>query len=315
MAAIARLVAARFGQALVALFGMTLLIWALLPLTPGDPAERTLLGRGNLQPSQERIEALRRELGLDQPLYVQYGIWLGNLLQGKLGTSYQSKQPVEREIAGRAAATLLLAGGAVCVAIGLAVPMAIFAARYENRWPDHLTRVFALLGASLPSFWVGLLLLTFVAVRLRWTSVLATADLQHLALPAFTLGLSLAAVLSRLLRAGLLAEVGQRYAMVARARGAGPWYIMLRHALPNAGVPTLNAVALGIGALLGGAPIVESVFTWPGMGLYIVEAIGTRDLPVIQGFAVISAAIFILVNLCADLLAMALDPRLRHYGR
>lgn len=307
-----RLIAARLGQALLALLGMTLLVWSLLPLAPGDPAERTLMGRGNLEPLPEQIEALRRELGLDQPLYVQYGIWMGKLVQGKLGISYRSKQPVERELGQRVAATLLLAAGGVVVAVALAFPMAVLAVRYENRWPDHLTRLYALVGTSLPSFWLGLLLLDLFAVRLRWTSALARPDLQHLAMPAFVLGLGLTATLMRVLRAGLLGEMGRRYALVARARGAGPWRVLLRHALPNAALPGVNVLALGVGGLLGGAAITETVFSWPGMGLYIVDAIGARDLPVIQGFAVISAGIFILVNLCADMIAIVLDPRLRH---
>lgn len=307
-----RLIVARLGQALLALFGMTLLVWALLPLTPGDPAERTLLGRGNLEPHPEQIAALRRELGLDRPLYVQYGLWMGKLFQGQLGISYRSKQPVERELASRVQATLLLTAGGVTMAVGMALPLALLAARYQNRWPDQCSRLFALVGTSLPSFWIGLMLLDLVAVRLRWTTALAKADIQHLPLPAFVLGLGLASVLTRMLRAGLVGEMGRRYALVQRARGAGPWRVLLRHALPNAALPSLNVLALGIGGLLGGAAAVETVFTWPGMGLYIVDAIGARDLPVVQGFAVISAGIFIAMNLCADLAGILLDPRLRH---
>jgi ABC-type dipeptide/oligopeptide/nickel transport system permease component len=307
-----RLIAARLGQAVLALLGMTLLVWALLPLTPGDPAERILLGRGNTQPDPAQIAALRREFGLDQPLHLQYAIWMRNLLQGRLGISYRSKQPVERELAQRLPATLLLAAGGVAVAVLLAFPMAVLAARFENRWPDHATRLYALMGTSLPSFWLGLLLLDLFAVRLRWTSALARPDIQHLPMPAFVLGLGLSATLARILRAGLLGELGRRYALVARARGAGPWRVLLRHALPNAALPSVNVLALGVGGLLGGAAITETVFTWPGMGLYIVDAIGARDLPVIQGFAVISAGIFILVNLCADIIAILVDPRLRH---
>lgn len=310
-----RLIAARFGQALLALFGMTVLVWALLPLTPGDPAERTLMGRGNLEPDPAQIEMLRREFGLDRPLHEQYVLWMAKLAQGHLGISYRSKQPVERELATRVQATLLLAAGGVTVAVLIAVPLAVMAARYQNRWPDQLSRVFALVGTSVPSFWIGLLLLDLFAVRLRWTSALAKADLQHVPLPAFVLGLGLASVLTRILRAGLIGEMGRRYALVMRARGAGQWHVLLRHALPNASLPGLNVLALGIGGLLGGAAVVETVFTWPGMGLYIVDAIGARDLPVIQGFAVINAGIFILCNLCADVLGIVLDPRLRHQLR
>jgi ABC-type dipeptide/oligopeptide/nickel transport system permease component len=312
---VTRLVLARLGQALLALFGMSLLVWGLLPLTPGDPAERTLQGRGNLEPDPAQIAALRQELGLDRPLPEQYLLWVGQLARGHLGVSSRSKQPVERELAARARATLLLAAGGALIAVAIALPLAVLAARYENRWPDRLSRLFALVGTSLPSFWIGLLLLDLFAVRLRWTSALARADLQHLPLPAFVLGLGLASVLTRILRAGLVGETGRRYALVLRARGAGPWRVLLRHGLPNAALPGLTVLALGIGGLLGGAAAVETVFTWPGMGLYIVDAIGARDLPVVQGFALVSAAIFILVNLGADLLGLVLDPRLRHRAR
>jgi ABC-type dipeptide/oligopeptide/nickel transport system permease component len=307
-----RLIAARIGQALLALLGMSLLVWALLPLTPGDPAERTLMGRGNLEPDPAQIAILRQEFGLDRPMHEQYVLWMGKLLRGHLGISYRSKQPVERELAKRVQATLLLAGGGIVVALAFALPLAVLAARFQNRWPDQLSRVFALVGTSLPSFWIGLLLLDLFAVRLRWTSALAKPDLAHLPLPAFVLGLGLASVLTRMLRAGLVAEMGRRYALVLRARGASTWRVLLRHALPNAALPSLNVLAIGVGGLLGGAAAVETVFTWPGMGLYIVDAIGARDLPVIQGFAVISAGIFILVNLCADIAGILLDPRLRH---
>ena len=306
-----KLLAARLGQAVFAILVVSVLIWSLLPLTPGDPAERILRGAG-LEPPPGQIEALRRELGLDRPLYVQYRIWMNGLLHGKLGTSYRSKEPVEREIGKRIGATLMLTAAGVLVAIGLALPLALLAARFQDRWPDHVTRGLALIGTSIPSFWLGLLLLDLVAVRLQWTTALAKPDWGHVWLPALVLGLGFSATLMRLLRAGLLAELGRRYALVARARGAGDWRVLLRHALPNALLPAINALAIGIGALLGGAAIIETVFTWPGMGLYIVGAIGARDLPVVQGFAVISAVIFITVNLCADLLSMVLDPRLRH---
>lgn len=308
-----RLIAARVGQAGLALVGMSLLIWGLLLLTPGDPAERTLSGRGRgAPPEPAQIAALRHDLGLDRPWFVQYGSWATGFVQGRLGRSYLSGQPIEREIGQRLGATLILTAGAVVVAIGLALPAAVIAARFVNRPPDHATRLLALFGRSMPSFWLGLLLLDLFAVRWGWTSALAKPDLAHLPLPAFTLGIGLAATLSRLLRAGLLDELGRRYALLARARGAGVWRVLLRHALPNAALPSLNALALGVGALLGGAAVVETVFTWPGLGLYILEAITTRDLPVIQAFAMISAAIFIGVNLLTDLLTIVIDPRLRH---
>ncbi len=310
--AIARLVMARLGQAALALFGMSLLIWGLMPLTPGDPAERTLLARGRgIPPTAEEVAFLRAELGLDQPLYVQYGVWANNLLHGKLGYSYVSGQPVEREFYQRMGATMLLAAGAVAIALCVSFPAAVASARWANGAPDHFIRVVALAGRSMPSFWLGLLLLDLFAVRLRWTSVLAKPDIGGLPLPALTLSVGMAAMLTRLLRAGILDEMGRRYTLVARARGAGDWHVLLCHALPNGALPSINAIALGVGGLLGGAAIVETIFTWPGMGLYIVQAIGARDLPVIQAFAIMSAAIYIAVNLLADLITLTLDPRLR----
>jgi len=309
-----RLIGMRLGQAAFAVLAMTVLIWSLLPLTPGDPAERILSGSG-MEPQPSQVAALRRELGLDRPLYVRYLIWMNGLAHGRLRISYRSKEPVEREIGKRIGATVMLTAAGALVAVALALPLALLAARFQDRWPDHLTRVLALVGTSVPSFWLGLLLLDLVAVRLQWTTALAAPDWRHVWLPALVLGLGFSSTLMRLLRAGLLGEMGRRYALVARARGAGQWRVLLRHALPNAALPSINALAIGIGALLGGAAITETVFTWPGMGLYIVGAIGSRDLPVIQGFAVISAVIFISVNLCADLLAAVLDPRLRHQVR
>ncbi len=309
-----QLILARFGQAIMALFGVSLLVWALLLLTPGDPAERILQARGVTEITPTRVASLRQELGLNQPLPLQYISWMGGVLRGQFGISYVSRRPVQAELLRRAPATALLAGCATLWAVTLAVPLALLAARYPDRWPDHLARLVALAGATLPSFWLGLLLLDLVAVQLGWTRVISQVNLRHVLVPGFILGLGLAALLTRLLRAGLLAELGQRYALVAAARGASAWRIVLRHALPNAAVPSLQVLALGIGGLLGGAAIVETVFTWPGIGFYVVEAIGARDLPVIQGFTLLAATTFIVVNLFVDLALLALDPRQRSHS-
>jgi ABC-type dipeptide/oligopeptide/nickel transport system permease component len=228
-----RLIIARLGQSIVTLFGVSVLVWALAPLAPGDPAERTLRARGvpDIQPAQ--VEALRHELGLDRPLPAQYLTWVHGALRGDLGRSYVSRQQVTDELGRRAPATLLLAGGATLFAVVLAAPLALVAARYPNRWPDSLARLLALAGVSIPSFWVGLVLVELFAVRLGWTAVLGAVDLPRLVLPAATLGLGLAAMLMRILRAGLLGETQRRYALMARARGAGPWYVLVRHAPPR----------------------------------------------------------------------------------
>lgn len=306
-----RLIVERFGQGLLTLFAVSLLVWVLAPLTPGDPAERTLRARGasDIQPAQ--AEALRRELGLDRPLPAQYLAWIRGALRGHLGHSYVSQQPVEDELSRRAGATALLACGATLAALCIAVPMGLIAARFPNRWPDLLSRCLALAGVSVPSFWVGLVLIEVFAVRLGWSTVIGPITFSRLILPAATLGLGLGSMLMRILRAGLLDEARQRYTLMARARGGGAWYVLLCHALPNAALPVIHALALGIGALLGGAAIVETVYTWPGLGQYTVTAITARDLPVIQGVTLVAALSFLFVSLCADLATIALNPRAR----
>lgn len=306
-----RLLARRTLQALVTGLGASLLIWALLPLAPGDPARRVLQARGVPDPRPVEIEAVRRELGLDLPLPAQYTRWLGRAARGDLSTSYQTGRPVLDELAARAPATALLAVTAVAVAVGLAVPAAVVAAAWHGRWPDALLRGGALLGSALPAFVVGLLALQVLVLGRGWGTALSDGRPDQVWLPALVLALGRAADWSRLLRAGLLEALGSGYAFVTAARGATRARVLLRHALPNASLPFLTAVGLGVGALLGGTPIVEAVFTWPGVGSYVVAAVSARDLPVVQGFAALAALVYVTTSWSVDLIAGLLDPRIR----
>jgi glutathione transport system permease protein len=305
----------RLLQAAATLLAASVAIWGLLLLTPGDPAERVLQAQGVAEPSPERIELVRREMGLDDPPALRYARWFTAAIRGDLGTSYRSGQAVTYELGRRAGPTALLTVAASAFVLVTALPAAVIAARYANRWPDHVSRMLMLAGSSVPSFWIGMLAIDLFALRLGWVSVVSRPDLGHVWLPAATLGLGLTAGLARLIRAGILDEMGRRYVTTARARGAGAWRVLVRHALPNAAAPAIHAFALGVGSLLGGAAITEAVFTWPGVGQYVVAAIGARDIPVIQGFTLIMAGVFVTVNLCADFATMVLDPRVRTDGR
>ncbi|MFM7535734.1 MAG: ABC transporter permease [Acidimicrobiales bacterium] len=304
-------VARRLLQALAAGIGASVVVWALLPLAPGDPAERVLRSRGVAEPTQEEIQATRAALGLDRPLIEQYGSWLGRAVRGDFSESYQTRKPVFGEIADRLPATLLLAVTATLLAIAVAVPAALIAAAFHGRWPDGLLRGFSLLGAGVPAFLLGLLVLYLVVLRLGLGQVLADGKLSQVWLPAAVLAFARAAEWSRLLRAGLLDALSSGYAAVATARGAGRTRVLVVHALPNASIPFLTTVGVGFGALVGGAPIIETVFSWPGVGNYVVGAINSRDMPVIQTFTALAAVVYVATSVLVDVTVAALHPQSR----
>jgi len=306
-----RAVAGRALQALLTILGASVLVWALVPLAPGDPARRVLQARGIEEPRPAQIAAVRSELGLDRPLPRQYLAWLGRAVRGDLATSYRTGNPVAHEIGQRLPATALLAGVALLLALAATLPAALIAAAWHGRWPDILVRLGTQVGATAPSFLLGLVALHLVVVELGWGRVVSGGRPEHVWLPAATLALGRAADWTQLLRANLLEALGARYALVATARGATPLRILLRYALPNAALPFLTAVGVGIGALLGGAPIVEAVFTWPGLGSYVVQAIVARDMAVLQGIVALAAVAFVATSTAVDLAAPLIDPRLR----
>ncbi|MBA2449573.1 MAG: ABC transporter permease [Chloroflexi bacterium] len=303
-----------FGQRLVRL-GLVLLLvsglaFGLGNLAPGDPAEQALR-RGGGEPTAEAIAALRERFGLDRPLPLRYLSWLGQALIGDLGTSYRDREPVLRHLLRGLSFTAVLGVTALGVAVGLGVPLGVLAALRRGGLADQAVRLLAVLGFAVPSFWLGLLLILFFALTLRLTPTGGSDGPAHLILPALTLAARPAAGLARLTRATLLETLNRDYVRAARARGLAEPSVVLGHALRNALLPVVTFAGLAFGRMLGGAAIVETVFAWPGLGRLVVEAAFDRDYPVVQGFVLLSGAVFVTLNLSVDLMYRTLDPRVR----
>lgn len=309
------LIGLRVAQAFLSMLGASILIWALLPLAPGDPALRTLQARGIDNPRPGEIAAMRDELQLDRPLVEQYFTWLGRALRGDLSISYQSGRSVSEEFISRLPATVRLTGLALILSVLLAVAGALLSTAFFERFPDRIVRLLTQVGAACPSFLLGLLALQFIVIALGWGRVISTTSPTDVWLPAICLSIGRASEWTQLLRANLLEAMGAPYTFVAAARGASRFRVLLRHALPNALLPFLNVVGVGIGSLLGGAAIIETVFSYPGIGSYVVTAIMARDLPVVQGFVVVSTLAYVVASLLVDLVSAVVDPRLRTIGR
>jgi len=290
------------------LLGVATLVFALMHLVPGDPAQ-AMLGEAA---AEEDIAALRARLGLDRPLLEQYGLFLSGAVGGDLGTSLRTGEPVIEAIVNRLPATLELSIAAMLVALGVAIPLGILAAVRRGTVVDHGATALALVGVSIPNFWLGPLLAIVFAVELGWLPVSGRGTLAHLVLPAVTLGTALAAILARMTRAALIEELRKPYVLAARARGASRTRAVLRHALPNSLIPVVTLVGLQCGALLSGAVITETIFAWPGIGRLLIQSIGFRDYPMVQGCVLLIAVIYVGVNLAIDLVYGFLDPRIRY---
>lgn len=302
-----QLVISRLASAAVVIFGVLCLVFFLIHLVPGDPVE-VMLGE-SARPADR--EALRQSLGLDQPLLVQLGHYLGNIIQLDMGTSLHSKRPIIDILAERIPATLELAIAALVVAIVIAFPLGVVAAvRKDSGW-DHGAMAVSLIGVSIPNFLMGPLLILFFAVWLGWFPVSGRDGISSLVLPAITLGTAMAAILSRMVRATLLEVLGEDYIRTARAKGLGPGAVIWRHALRNALLPVITLLGLQLGALLAGAVITEAVFSWPGIGQLIIEAIQSRDYPVVQACVLLISLSYVLVNTMTDLAYSWFDPRIR----
>mgnify|MGYP000845829285 FL=1 len=298
----------RLEQGLLSLLVVSIAIWSLMAFTPGDPALRILQARGILEPTAEQVELLRAELGLDRPLILRYLDWMTGLVRGDLGPSWATGRPISDEFLSRLPATVLLTVVALLLALALTMVLGIPAALWASRWPDTLSRGFALVALSLPSFLIGVVLVEVITLRLGLGRVLADGTIATVFLPALTLALGPAATWSRLLRTGLLETRNAPFLSVARGRGASRNYLLTRHLLPHAAPPMLTVIGLSAAALLGGAPVVETVFTWPGVGLYVVKAIDTRDLPVIAATALFAVVVYLVTSLVTDLLLVRIDP-------
>jgi peptide/nickel transport system permease protein len=297
--------------AIPVIIGVSIVTFMILHLLPGDPV-LTMLGGPESNASPQQVAQLREELGLNDSILVQYGRFVGNILQGNLGRSIRSNRPVMQEIAFQAPATIQLALAALGLAIVLGITFGVIAAFYQRTWIDRTCMLFSLIAVSMPSFWLGLMLIFTFAIRLAWLPVVGQGGLERLIMPAFTLGTRAMAVIALLTRTNMREVLGQEYITTARSKGLSERIILSRHALKNSLIPVVTVVGLQFGGLLGGAVVVENVFARQGMGRLVVEAIGNRDFPVVQGIVLITAATYVVVNIIVDLSYAILDPRIRY---
>lgn len=289
------------------LFGVATLVFSLIHLVPGDPVQ-AMLGESA---SPQDITELRGRLGLDRPLLVQYGAFLAGVAHGDLGASLRTNQTVTAAIAERMPATLELAFAAMCVAILIAIPLGIVAAVRAGTHVDHAATTLALVGISMPNFWLGPLLAILFSVTLGWLPVSGRGTAAHLVLPAITLGAPLAAVIARMTRASVIEELRELYVLAARARGLSRARAVLRHAFRNSLIPIVTVLGLQFGAVLTGAVITETIFAWPGVGRLLIQSISFRDYPLVQGCILLIAITYVTMNLLTDLAYGFLDPRIR----
>ena len=304
----ARVIVWRLLHIIPVMIAISLIVFALLHLAPGDPAF-VLAGE---DATQADLQAIRVKLGLDKPLYVQYGLWAAGVARGDLGRSIITRRPVIAEIRTRVKPTAELAVAAMALAAGVGIGIGIVSAVYQYSVLDHATMVVALLGVSLPIFWVGLMLIFLFSVELRWFPTGGAAGLPALVLPTVALGAASVAIVARMTRSSVLETIRKDYTRTARAKGLAGRVIIFRHALRNALVPVVTVVGLQFGYLLGGAVVTETVFSRPGLGRMLVDAIGSRDFPVVQGGLMILGVSFVLMNALVDLLYAYLDPRIRY---
>lgn len=290
------------------ILGVTLIVYFIMSLAPGDPA-RSILGE---QASIEQVEELREEMGLNDPIILQYFRYIWNLLHGDFGTSYASRIDVSTEIWSRFPNTVKLALTASLISIILALPLGIIAAVKQNTFFDSFSMFLAIIGISCPTFWFGLILILVFAVSLRWFPVTGSpSSFKGIFLPALTLGFNSMASMARVTRSSMLEVIRQDYIRTARAKGVSNRNVILHHAVPNAMIPTVTVIGLRIGGLLAGSVICETVFSWPGIGRLLVQSITSRNTPVVLGCIIIFAICFSLVNLIVDILYAFIDPRIK----
>ena len=294
----AKAILMRLGQMIITLLGVSFLTFSLTFIAPGDPVD-AILETGDTIVSQETIERTRHELGLDRPFHEQYLSWLNGVVHGDMGRSYSAKIPVQDKLLQNLPGTLFLAGTAIVMMLIISLPAGVISALYRNRWPDQVIRFFTFLGVSMPSFWVGLILLYVFGLKLGLFPIAGgEVSLDRMILPAFTLAILLSSKYTRQVRTAVLEELGQDYVTGLKARGMSMQRI-------------LTLLGLSIGWLLGGVAVIEIVFSWPGIGRVAVRAIEARDYPLLQGFVLWIATLYMIVNLIVDISYTYLDPRLR----
>jgi ABC-type dipeptide/oligopeptide/nickel transport system permease component len=298
----------RLALTIPVLLGVATLVFSLLHLVPGDPAQ-SMLGEAA---APADVAELRTRLGLDRPLAAQYGDFMLGAVQFDFGTSFRYNTKVSTEIGSRLRNTMLLAVAAMAVALTIALPLGVLAATFRGRSVDHAAMTLALVGISMPNFWLGPLLAILFSVKMGWLPVSGTGSVAHLVLPAVTLGAALAAILARMTRASLLEELRELYVLAARARGLSRLRVVLRHAFRNSLIPIVTIVGLQFGAVLTGTIITETIFAWPGVGRLLIQSISFRDYPLVQGCILFISIVYVGVNLLTDLAYGWLDPRIRY---
>lgn len=301
----------RIGSAVPVVLGITLVAFVLIHTIPGDPAQVILFG-ANATP--EQIAGLRTQLGLDRPLLAQYLGFLGQLFRGDLGTSYLTQNSVAHELLSRAPSTVVLAVSAIVVAVVVGVPLGLAAGARPGTVLDKVARGVSFLGVAIPYFFLALLLVLLLSVRLEWLPAIDDGTPKGLLLPAVSLGWGYAAILTRLVRGRIIEEYRSEYVKSARARGCGEWRVLLGHALRNSSIPAITTIGLQFGNILTGAAITEVIFGRPGLGSFLATSISNKNIPVVQGAIVVIGVAYVTINLVVDLLVGAVDPRTRLAG-
>lgn len=293
---------------------LSFFVFALTYLSPSDPVTLKYQRMGEV-PDAAMVEKAKEEMGLNDPFFVQYGRWLGKAVRGDLGESYKYGKPVWQTMMERIPNTLMLTGATLLLTILLAVPLGVLSAVYQNRILDYILRFISFLGVSMPSFWVGFLAMYLFGVKLKILPVMGSGDLKHLILPAITLAFWMTSLYIRRVRGSMLEEMNKDYLTGGLARGLPKRQIIFRQILPNSLLSVITMFGMSIGGLMGGATIIETIFEWKGIGKMAIDAISVKDFPVIQGYILWMALIYVVINLIVDLLYRFLDPRIRLEGR
>ncbi|KSU88272.1 MULTISPECIES: nickel ABC transporter permease [Priestia] len=301
----------KFSEVLFFILFITFVSFIFIRLAPGDPV-LTILNVDELSVSQEQVEALREEMGFNEPVLVQYGLWLEKFVQMDFGQSFVTGQDVMSTIMAALPATLELAIGAIVVMLIVAIPLGSLSALYRDSWIDKISRTLSIIGAAVPSFWLGLIFIDLFGVRLNWFPTMGRDGILSLVLPSITLGLAISSVYVRLLRSSLLDSYTQEFIRAARARGLSEGRVFLMHAFRHSIPPVITVFGVSLGSLIGGVVVIEVLFAYPGIGKLIVDAIRQRDYPLIQGYILVMGGIVFIVNTCVDLSYRYLNPEMKY---
>ncbi|MED4071789.1 nickel ABC transporter permease [Priestia endophytica] len=305
-----QIIVRKFLEVFTFMLFITFVSFLFIRLAPGDPV-LTILNVDELSVSQEQVEMLREEMGFNKPLLVQYGYWLLNFVQLDFGQSYATGQPVIEMILTGLPATIELTIGSMIVMLVVSIPLGSLSALYRDSWIDQISRILSIIGAAIPSFWLGLIFIDLISVRFSWLPTMGRDGLSSLVLPSLTLGLAISSVYVRLLRSSLLDSLSQEFIRSARARGLSDKRIFLVHAFRHSLPPVITVFGVSLGSLIGGVVVIEVLFAYPGIGKLVVDAIRQRDYPLIQGYILIMSAVVFIVNTCVDLSYRYLNPEMK----